>query len=271
MRSSIGLSASLAFLFSVTVFTMNGNAQSALQPVRNPQALTLVAQSLVAMGGVGPLAQVQNSFVSGTSVVSAANADQAAQQTATTNFTWTYAGTQFRLEDTAATGSHTLVSNGGSPQDYHDGGWFIVPPVTARTNLPYHIPALALYEEIQSPGYSFIYVGATTLNGKTVIEVQTRDDSDLTGHSFTPQNWYFDPATAFPLRVEYQIPISANATDSLEASMTFSNFQTVSGIAVPFQLNVTDGPVSFVSTVTSATFNASVDPSGFAPSSGGAQ
>jgi len=72
---------------------------------------------------------------------------------------------------------------------------------------------------------------------------------------FTPQDWYFDSMTGLPLRVEFQIPTSENANDSLPASMDFSNFQTVTGVLVPFQLRITEGPVILVSTVTSATFN----------------
>jgi hypothetical protein len=217
------------------------------------------------MGGVTVLSQVHNSVVTGTS------ANQTAQQAAPQSFTWTYAEKQFRLENSAASGSHVLVSSGGSPQDFHDGEWLVVPPGMARTILPYHIPALTLFGEIQNSGYSFVFGGSTTLNGKVAIHIQSRDDSDVTGHLFTPQDWYFDSATGLPLRVEFQIPISENANDSLPASMDFSNFQAVTGVLVPFQLRITEGPITFVSTVTSATFNTNIDPSTFVPPSGGLQ
>ncbi len=238
---------------------------SILQPVRDAQAIAIVQQSLVAMGGTAAIGQVQNSVVTGTTV------DPTRQQAATESFTWTYAGNQFRLADSAATGSHVLVSSSGSPQDFHDGAWFSVSPVMVRTNLAFHIPALVLFGEMQNPGYSFIFIGAATLNGKSATHIQARDDSDTTGHLFTPQDWYFDPVSGLPLRVEYQIPISQNPDDSLRASMDFSNFQAVSGILVPFQLSIAEGPVSFISTVTSTSFNTTIDSSGFAPSAGGAQ
>lgn len=230
-------------------------------PVRDSQAIAVVQQSLATMGGAATLGQVQNSVVTGTS------ANQAAQQAATQSFTWTYAGNQFRLESSATSGSHVLVSSGGSPQDFHDGGWFIVSPVVTRTTLPYHIPALALFGEIQNSGYSFVFVGSTTLNGKIVIHIQTRDDSDQIGHLFTPQDWYFDPVTGLPLRVEFQMPRSQDPNDSWHASMDFSNFQNVNGVLIPFQLAVIEGPVSLVSTVTSATFNTNVTSTGFAAGS----
>ena len=261
----------LIFLFLCSLVPVPVSAQQSpstaapAPPVRDQQAIAVVQQSLVAMGGTAMVGQVQNSVVTGTSV------KQSAQQAATESFTWTFAGNQFRFETSAASGRHVLVSSGASPQDFHDGAWFIVRPVMARTSLPYHIPALALLGEIQNSGYSFVFVGATTLNGKIAIHIQTRDDSDLTGHLFTPQDWYFDSVTGLPLRVEFQIPTSQNPNDALNASMEFSNFQVVSGVLVPFQLSITEGPVSLVSTVTSATFNTNVNSSGFAPAAGGVQ
>jgi hypothetical protein len=258
-------------LLGIFLINLSAHAQQASttssppQPVRDTQAITVVQQGLSVMGGTAAIAQVQNSVVTGTSV------DPTTPETTPGNFSWTYAGNQFRLADSAATGSHVLVSSGGSPQDFHDGSWFSVSPILARTNLAYHIPALVLFSEIQNSGYSFIFIGSATLNGKAAIHIQSRDDSDTTGHLFTPQDWYFDPVTALPLCVEYQIPISQNPSDSLQASMSFSNFQAINGILVPFQLGITEGPVSFVATVTSAAFNTSISSSGFAPSAGDAQ
>jgi hypothetical protein len=258
----------LAVAFS-TLAQQSSTPTAPLQPTRDAQAITVVQQSIMAMGGAAALGQVQNSVVTAT-IVNPAVLESIAQGTAE-SFTWTYAGSEFRLEDSGTSGAHVLVSSGGSPQDYHDGAWYVVSPISVRTNLPYHIPALALFGETQNQGYSLIFIGSTTINGKTATHIQTRDDSDTTGHLFTPQDWYFDPATALPLRVEYQIPMSLNPSDSFRASIDFSNFQAVSGILIPFQLSIAEGPVSMTSTVTSAAFNTAVNSSAFAPSDGGAQ
>lgn len=258
----------LAFALS-TLAQQSSTPTAPLQSTRDAQAVTVVQQSIMAMGGAAALGQVQNSVVTATIVNPAVQ--ESAPQGTTETFTWTYAGSEFRLEDSGTTGAHVLVSSGGSPQDYHDGAWYVVSPISVRTNLPYHVPALALFGETQNPGYSFVFIGSTTINGKTATHIQTRDDSDTTGHLFTPQDWYFDPATALPLRVEYQIPMSLNPSDSFRASIDFSNFQAVSGVLIPFQLSIAEGPVSMTSTVTSAVFNTAVNSSVFAPSTAGAQ
>lgn len=256
---------SFLFVFALPSFAQQAATTSAPQAARDPQAVALVQQSLAAMGGTAAVAQVQNSVVSGTSV------DQAIGSTMPQSFTWTYAGKEFRNEDDTTNGSHILVSNGGNPQDFHDGAWAGSLPILTRTNLPYHIPAIVLVYEINNPGYAFAFLGTTPLNGINTIHVQIRDDSDLTGHLFTPQDWYFDPATNLPLRVEYLLPVSQNPSECLPATLDFSAFKSVSGILVPFQLTFAEGSVASVATVSSAAFNSTVNSAGFAPTSGSVQ
>ena len=66
--------------------------------VRDAQAITIIQNALAAMGSVVVIGQVQNSITSGTSV------DQPAGQSGAQSFTWTYAGSEFRNENDAATG-----------------------------------------------------------------------------------------------------------------------------------------------------------------------
>jgi hypothetical protein len=246
-------------------FGQSQTTASPQQGVRDAQAVAVVQTALTAMGGTAVISQVQNSVVQGTSV------DQPIQQNISQSFTWTYAGQNFRDENDATYGSHVLVSNSGSPQDFHDGAWNVVPAVLVRTNLPYHIPALVLSAELSNPGYTFVLVGATTLNSNNAIHIQTCDNSDLTGQLYTLQDWYFDPVSGLPLAVQFGIPVSQNPQDSLHQTMSFANYQAINGMLVPFQLNITMNQLSFVVTVSSAVFNANVAPSIFVPSTAGVQ
>jgi hypothetical protein len=144
-------------------------------------------------------------------------------------------------------------------------------PIAYRTNLPYHIPALALSAEVANPGYAFIFMGTATLNGTDVVHIQSRDDSDLVGHRFTVQDWYFDPTSALPVAVTYATPVSQNPGESLHQTMEYSNYKIVNGILVPFQLNVSSVAFSLVITLTSVVFNTNLNTSTFAPSTGSAQ
>jgi hypothetical protein len=256
----------LSSLLLVSVLTQVGFAQTqtSSQTVgRDPQAILVVQTALSAMGGPGVIGQMQNSTATGTSV------SQAEGESETRSFVWTYAGNQFRNENDAATGTHILVSNSGNPQDYRDGTWVTSPVALSRANLPYHIPALVLFSEINNAGYSFAFLGTKTLNGVNAIHVQTRDDSDAIGTAYTSQDWYFNPATGLPVRVEFQIPTDQNSKDSLQASIDFSNFRVISGVLVPLQLDIAEGPATCTAAVSSVAFNANVDPNGFKSSTNG--
>lgn len=253
----------LALLPCVLVVFLSAFAkQSSTAPTKDPQAVAVIQSAISAMGGAAVIGSVQNSVVIGSSVNSAES------QNGTQTFIWTYAGNQFRNENDAQTGSHILVSNSGTPQDYQDGSWVPSPAAIIRANLPYHIPALVLLNEINDAAYSIAYIGTTPMNGVDAIHIQTLDDSDAIGQVYTLQDWYFDPTSGIPLRVEFQIPVDQKPQDSVQAAINFSNFQAVSGILVPLQLNITEGPSSCTSTVTSVVFNANISPSEFTSGTG---
>lgn len=259
----------LVVLASFLLFSQIAKAQSSTSAsqtaTRDPQAVAIIQTALAAMGGSGLVGTIQSSVESGNT------ANLSASDTNPATFISTYAGGEFREEVTASSGSHVLVSNAGAPQDFRDGSWQVQPPVVVRTNLPFHIPALVLFNDLANAGYSFAYLGATTLDGNSVVHIRAVDTSDLAGQLFTAQDWYFNATSGLPARVVVKIPTSAQPKDALPETIDFSNFQVVSGVLVPFQLAITVGPLEWVATASSISFNTNVDASQFAPSSGGAQ
>lgn len=139
--------AALLLLTAFVPVTLAQTQTSSQTVGRDPQAVLVAQTALSAMGGPGVIGQIQNSTVTGTSL------SQAEAESETRSFVWTYAGNEFRNENDAATGSHVLVSNSGNPQDYREGTWVTSPAALSRTNLPYHIPALVLFSELNNAGY----------------------------------------------------------------------------------------------------------------------
>jgi hypothetical protein len=128
-----------------------------------------------------------------------------------------------------------------------------------------------LYAELQNSNYTLSYIGTATVAGKSAIRIHSFDSSDNIGPLVTPQDWYFDPTSFLPLRVEYLFPYQDDANRASPLSMDFANFQSVSGILVPYQLQLHLISASTTATVTSATFNAGLSSSTFDPPSGGGQ
>jgi hypothetical protein len=223
--------------------------------VRDAQALVTVQSAITAMGGVTAIGAIQSSVAQGTSV-GTSDVDSA-----TTSFIWSHSGQDFRYENDAASGGHIFVSNSGSPCDIVGG--IVVPsaPQVARANLLFHIPGLVLFNELNNPNYTMIYVGATALNGTSALHIQTADNSDSVGQLVTLQDWYFDATTGLPVSVQYRVPSPGDPQIWFPGSMSFANFQTVNGVLVPFQLTIQEGPAGIlpvVVTISSVAFNTSI-------------
>lgn len=245
-------------------------APSPPPPVQDPQAIAAIQSAIAATGGIAAISAIQSSIAQGTSVVSPDDGS------GTTNFTWTHSGQDFRYENDATSGNHVFVSNSGNPCDIEAGIVVASAPYVARANLPFHIPALVLFNELNNPNYTLTYVGATTLNGTSAIHIQTADNSDSVGQLVTPQDWYFDATTSLPLSVQYRIPSPRDPQIWYPGSITFANFQTVNGVLVPFQLTIQEGPPAVpaaVATISSVTFNIAISSTQCVASSvaGGAQ
>jgi hypothetical protein len=224
-------------------------------PVQDPQAIAAIQSAIAATGGITAISAIQSSIAQGTSV---ATPDDGS---GTITFTWSLSGQDFRYENDATIGSHVFVSNSGNPCDIEGSTLVSLGPQAARANLPFHIPALALLNELSNPNYTLTYVGTATLNGTAAVHIQTADNSDSVGQLVSPQDWYFDPTTGLPLSVQYRIPNPADSQSWFLGSMSFASFRAVNGVLVPFQLTIQEGPATpptVVVTIASVTFNTTV-------------
>jgi hypothetical protein len=256
-RARIVLSFVTFFLFCIP-------AGAQQPPVQDPAAVAAMQAAVTAMGGTAAVAAIQNSVAQGTSVDAGDGGPPA-------NFTWTYSGSDFRNENDDTTGSHILVSNSGSPCDLEGASSVPFGPQVARANLPFHIPAQVLFNELGNPNYTLTYAGLSTVNGASAVHVQTADNSDSIGQLATPQDWYFDASSYLPIQVQYRLPDPINSQNWLAATINFGSFQAVNGVLVPFQLTVTEGPIAFTATAASVVFNTTISPSEFSASCGGGQ
>lgn len=248
----------IAFFLFLSVAAIAASAASARNnntkknAVQDPLAVATIQAALAALGGTDNIALIQNSVVQGTSV------DTPDDGSGPATFIWSYSGSDFRNENDAATGSHILLSNAGNPCDIQ--GTTVTPfgAHVARANLPFHIPGLVLLNEISNLNYTLTYIGPTTINGTAAIEVDTADNSDSVSQVVTPQQWYFDPNSNLSLQVQYRVPDPTNAQAYQLGTMAFSNYQATNNVLVPFQLTLTEGPITSVATVTSVAFNTSI-------------
>ena len=257
-------------LGSLLVFISQvGFAQSqspSAPPVRDPQAISVLQSSIAAMGGTSAVAAITDTTVTGT------EPDISNPGGPPVPFTWQTSGVEFRFTTQNSIGAYTALSGHGIPAQFKNGSWIPLARYVSRANLGFYLPALLLNGGIQNSNYSLQYVGSATVDGNAAIHIHAVDNSDATSQIVTPQEWYFDPGTFLPVRVEYSIPDERNVNSSIPASMEFSNYQSVSGVAVPFQVKIQAAKLlSLTASVTSVVFNSGLPASTFDPPAAGAQ
>jgi hypothetical protein len=255
---------SLLFFISQVGFAQSQS--SSTPPVRDPQAISVLQSSIAALGGTSAVAAITDTTVTGT------EPDISNPGGPPVPFTWQTSGVEFSFTTQNSIGAYTALSGHGIPAQLKNGNWIPLPLYVARANLGFYLPALVLNGEIQNANYTLQYVGAATVEGNAVVHIHAVDNSDATSQIVTPQEWYFDPGTFLPVRVEYSIPEERNVNSSIPASMEFSNYQSVSGVAVPFQVKIQAAQLlSLTAGVTSVVFNSGLPASTFDPPAAGAQ
>jgi hypothetical protein len=231
-------------------------------PQRDSAAVATVQKAINAMGG---------SAVSGMTDCTAQASVQPDPATHTSPYTMTYQNSQtdFRYQSVKDGETVVSVSGAGRPAVQANGKITHPPVHPLLTYFPQHLSALALSQRLANPNYSISSRGAGTVHGQAVAQVAIRLESEKYLPGLTAQIWSFDIATGLPLRVDYSIADPQDGNNMLAAAVEFSDYRTISGILVPFQMTSYIGGVkSDVTTITSVAFNSGLSPSAFQLSGG---
>jgi hypothetical protein len=254
------------FTIAILVLMMGliGAASGATQsPERDSTAISTLQSAITALGGANAVAAIQDGILVG----SILNADGTSN-----NFNWTIAGSEFRIQTaTANGGTNIFVSGHGSPAWIMNGNTSALNYYMARANLPFYLPSYVLFQELSNPIYTLKYVGAVQVNGTNVVQVHISDDSDPVGTVVTSQEWYFDPVSFLPLRVQYREPSNDNAADYSKATFDMSQFTPFNGMLVPTTISYSSSGANKSITIGAVTFNSGVSQSVFDPPQGGQQ
>jgi hypothetical protein len=232
-------------------------------PVRDSAAISTLQSAITALGGENAVAAIQDCILTGSILNSNGTSN---------NFNWTIAGSEFRIEATTAKGgTNVFLSGHGSPAWVLNGNASALNSYVARANLPFYLPPYVLFQELNNPIYTLKYVGPVQLNGNQVIQVHISDDSDPVGTQVTPQEWYFDPVSFLPVRVQFREPANENAADYGNATFDMSQFTLFDAVLAPATISYSNGVVSETITIGAVTFNSGVSQSVFDPPQGGQQ
>jgi hypothetical protein len=264
------------------VITLNAIAQdtsiasSVPSPAtRDADAVTLVQTSLAAMGGTTAIGAIKTVAASGSvSTVPSSDTTSTTDTQSTKPFTMSLSinGSffEFRRESGSPGNTSIFASGHGSP-GYQNHGTKARPlsqHVTIAA-LPYDLPAILLFAELSDPNFSLRFIPTS---GTDLAHVEITNESTPFLKKLLRQDWYFDPATGLPTRVDYLVPSTLDAFTTIPATCTYGTFARTEGVLFPSSILASeDGKQIAQVIISTVTTNSSLAESMFDLNIGGTQ
>jgi len=126
-----------------------------------------------------------------------------------------------------------------------------------RTDTAWFFPALSYLSQLANPNFVFKYIGQELHGGFNTQHVRVFQPSQaaLLQHLSTV-DFYLDPVSSLPLAMAFAVHPDLDANADIPAEIRFANYQSVSGIPVPFHFQkMLNGGVVLDVNVTSTSFN----------------
>src|SRR5260370_4028376 len=225
-------------------------------PPSDPQALSLVSQSMAALTGGRNISDVT---LSGTANWSNGTNNEAASATLMAKGTG-----ESRFDMTLTAGPRSEVRNDGSTTYQgellaSDGS---VNPWAAQNclvNAGWFFPQLSVLGITGDATLIFLYVGQETRNGATVQHIQSyrySSNNTATTQRLSTMDIYLDAASFLPAAFLFNVYPNDDSTQNIPVEVDFSTYQSLNGIQVPYRIQrYVAGNLRFDFSFTCAQFN----------------
>jgi len=224
---------------------------------RDQQAVQVISTAITVLGGSAAFASIQDVVTTG----ACQNTQAPTSTPPKSHFTWTIAGDEYRYETIIGGTSDVLASGHGRPANSTATGKKQLAVFQSR--IPYHLPGLVLYRELQDQRYTFRYMGQKQLARGMTTWVETAVIGVQKPSPLTVQDWYFGP-DGLPVQVDYRLAAEGNIRHSLTISVAFSNYQSAMGTTQPGILaTMYPGGKGGICTISRSTANTQPAPSIF--------
>ncbi|MGA2981878.1 MAG: hypothetical protein ABSD76_19965 [Terriglobales bacterium] len=248
----------LVLVGSATLFSQN-------PPVSDPQALSLVSQSMTALTGGTSMSDVTLRGAAKWIVASSsetANATLRAKGTKESRFDMTL-GVGPRSEirnDNSSTSLGEVLASDGTVHPWSIGN--------CLTNASWFFPQLSVLGATGDPTLIFVYVGLESRNGVSVQHIQSyryTSMSAATTRLLSTMDIYLDATSFLPTAFAFNTTPIRGAAQNIGVEADFSNYKSVNGIQVPFRIQrYVAGNLGFDLSVMSVQFNSGLSDSLFA-------
>lgn len=226
--------------------------------VRDPQAVSVLMQSLNAAGGVSAFSAIQDFTGNGT--ITYNWADQQVQALVTVRGMGT---SNFRVDAALSNGTRTWAAS-----DYL--GVLIAPDGTRQQTAFYNLmtagsltlPYVRIAAILADSTTSITYVGSVSVNGGQAYQVHFAPavDPSITANSSLPSlgsfDIFFDSISFLIAELTDIVRSEANFNKTYTHRISFSNYQTTGGTKAPLTITEkVNGQTTWTITISSLTFN----------------
>lgn len=227
----------LAFAASLLLFSYpsTGNPQTtpatATAPQRDPQAVALLQKSVAVMGTLPA-----DSTASGNiTIVAGSLTQQGTAQILTRGTTQTSVAVQ------AGSENWSVIFSGGQANRIENGALSVLCLEQSVSSQSLHFPLPFISGVASNSDFSLQYIGQESLGSSTVNHIRVQNtfaSSSLYQFlaDFTTADILLDVSSNLPLKVSMVRRYGGGSSPRIPISVSYSNYQTVSGVQYPFTI-----------------------------------
>jgi hypothetical protein len=211
-------------------------AQQPTTPTRDPQAMSVLSNTVAALGGAA-IAAIQDTVVQATFTPPPNHGAGPGTVTFKTK------GAN-KIRSDASNGSATAISIFNNGREFRTTPKGLAPAQSANADHKRieHLPALMLAQELARNDFAAAFVGKETVEGRDVnhirlFRVSNRNpsfDAQLTKNS--ELNVFVDAQTSRILKISFPYVAENDWRQSVPMEIFYDEYKTVNGIAVPFHV-----------------------------------
>jgi len=247
----------VALLFIFVLAVVSAAAQQSSAPTaqtlqRDPQAVTILQQTVAAMASSAP---TDSSATGSVTIVEGSSTETGSIKILTlgpsqTSETITLPREQRVVVYANGDAKETAASQSSNP-----------PLELAISDQCPDFPLPVMLAALNNPDEAFNYVAAETLDGTAVQHIQFWNSFTSNPHlqnlaPFSAKDVWIDSASGLPLKIAYSRRAGSGATPAVPVEVFFSNYTKVNGVLYPFQINKSyNGTPWETITIQSVSFN----------------